>query len=274
MFLNRVKLQQTIVCSVVAAALIWVPETSAQFRGGGPGGMMGDSPLSIINDANVIAELELVEDQVQSLKDLQEDMRNVFRESFSGMRGRFQDPDVDREALMNEIRDKIQADMQGVNDGLEEILLPHQVERLKELSFQSAIKRGGTQALLSNPKVKEELGLTDAQIEQVRTKAGEVQKEIDVKIKALRDSAQDEILSVLSSEQQSKIKAMLGDAFKFEERSVRSGRAGRGGRGGRGGERGGRGGGGRGGMGGMGGGPERGGPGMGRPQRPQPEPTP
>lgn len=251
---------QTIVVSGAAlVSIVLAPNASAQFRGGGPGGLMGNSPLSIINDANVVAELELVDDQVEQLSELQDEMRNVFRDSFSGMRDRFREKDVDREALMEEIREKIQTEMDGVSEGLNEILLPHQVTRLKELSLQAEVKRGGTQGLLSNPKVKEQLGLTDQQITSIQEKAESVKVDLEKKIEALRESAREEVLSVLTSEQQSKIKEMLGDSFEFEQRGGGRGRGGAGGRGNRGG--------GRGGFGGGRGGPGRGGPGGGGPDR-------
>ena len=86
----------------------------------------------------------------------------------------------------------------------------------------------------------------------------EVKKKLEEKILQARKDAQDEILSVLTSEQQAKIKAMLGESFTFEESEGRFG--GRGGRdgGGRGG-RGGRDGGPRGGRDGGGGGRDGGG---------------
>ena len=223
---------------------------------GGPGGMMGESPLTLINDKNVIEELELVEDQMDALNDLQDDMRNVFRDSFSGMRDRFRDKDVDREALMEEIREKIQSQMGDVETQLKEILLPHQVTRLDELFFQMQASRSGTEGMLSNPKVKERLGLTDEQIEKIKNKAEEVQANLEEEIKELRESAQEEILSVLTSDQQQKIKELMGDSFDFERSGRRAGpggdRNGRGDRGGPGGDR-------RG----------RGGPGGGRPDRDQ-----
>lgn len=259
MLRNQKLIQSMVLSGIALATILLVPNAAAQFRGGGGGGLMGNSPLTIINDANVIAELELADDQVEALNELQDEMRNVFRESFSGMRDRFRDKNVDREAMMQEIRDKIQSEMEGVTEGLNEILLPHQMTRLKELSFQADVRRGGTQGLLSNPQVKEQLGLTDDQIKEVQEKAKSVQADLDKKIEALRESARDDVLSVLTSEQQSKIKEMLGASFEFEQRGGRNG-GGAGGRGGRGG--------GRGGFGGGRGGPGGGGPDGGRPDRP------
>lgn len=234
-------------CSMIFIAFS-SPEVAAQRGGGGPGGMMGNSSMALLSDAKVAEELELDEAQVDALDELQGDMRNVFRETFGGMRDKFRDPDVDREALMQEIRDSIQEKMATVDEKLEEVLLPHQMSRLSELTFQMEAKRGGTQGLLNNSKVKDELGLTDDQIEKVKAKAEEVKKKLEEQIVKARADAQDEILSVLTRDQQTKIKEMLGESFTFEERRGWGGGGreggGRGGRdgGGRGGRRGGRGG--------------------------------
>ena len=251
-------------CSMIFIAL-GSPEVAAQRGGrGGFGGMMGNSSMSLVGDSKVAEELELDEEQVDALDELQGDMRNVFRETFGGMRERFREPDADREELMEEIREAIKDKMKTVDEKLGEVLLPHQMSRLSELTYQMEAKRNGTQGLLDNDKVKEELGITDDQIEQVARKADEVKKKLEKKILQLRKDAQDEILSVLTTEQQAKIKEMLGESFTFDENREWE-RGGRGGRGGRDGGRGGRDGGGRGGRdGGARGGRDGGGPGGGR----------
>ena len=254
--------------ALISTAMI-CSSASAQFRGGGGGGgnggrggMMGNSAIGLINDKNVVAELELVDDQVEALNDLQDEMRNIFRDSFSGMRDKFRDKDADREALMKEVREKIQSEMKNVDSELNEILLPHQVARLEELSFQKQASQSGTMGLLSNSKVKERLGLTDDQIDEVKAKAESVQKDFDAKVAKLREESREEILSVLTTDQQTQIKEMMGDSFEFESRGGR-GQGGRGGDRGGAGDRGGRGD--RGGFGGGGRGGDRGGRGGGRP---------
>lgn len=206
----------------------------AQWRGGG--GMMGNSSMGLLNDQKVAEELELDETQVDNIKALQDEMRGIFRDSFGGMRDKFRDPNVDRESLMNEIREKIQTEMSSVDEKLGEILLSHQLTRLNELTFQMEAKRGGTQGLLNNAKVKERLGLTDEQMEQVKEKAEEVKLKLEERIKQAREDAQNEILSVLTPDQQSQIKEMTGDSFEFDERGGWGGPRG-GGRDGRGGGR-------------------------------------
>ena len=250
--------------AICSAALLSVGNHAHAQRGGG-GGMLGSSSMGLLGDQKVSEELELGEDQVESIKSLQDEMRGIFRDSFGGMRDKFREPNVDREALMAEIREKIATQMSTVDEKLEDILLPHQMTRLQELTFQMETKRGGTTGLLNNAKVKEKLGLTDEQIEKIKAKAEEVKAQLEEKIAKAREDAQEEILSVLTPEQQAQIKEMVGDSFEFEERRGWGG--GGGDRGGRGGDRGGRGGGDRGGRGGdrgdrggRGGGGERGAP--------------
>jgi len=250
-------------CSMIFIALD-SPEVAAQR--GGRGGMMGNSSMSLLSDTKVTKELELDEGQVEALQELKGDMQSVYRDTFDGMRERFREPGVDREAVMTEMREAIKDKMKTVDKKLGEVLLPHQMSRLSELTYQMQAKRsGGTRGLLENEKVKEELGITDEQIEQVEAKADEVNKKLEEKITQARRDAQDEILSVLTSEQQAKIKEMIGEPFAFEESEGRfAGRGGReGGRGGRGGRdggpRGGRDGGPRGGRDGGGGGRDGGG---------------
>lgn len=246
-------------CSMILIAL-GSSEVAAQR--GGFGGLMGNSSISLLGDSKVAKELELDEGQAEALNELRGDMRDVFRETFGGMRERFREPDVDREAVMEEIRESLSENMKPVDEKLKEVLLPHQMSRLSELTFQMQAKRGGTKGLLENDKVKAELGITDEQIEQVKVKAEEVKKKLEEKILQAKKEAEDEILSVLTSEQQAKIKKMMGESFTFEESEGRfGGRGGRdGGRGGRdGGPRGGRDGGPRGGRDGGGGGRDGGG---------------
>ncbi len=215
MLLNR-----SLLAIVVMSGVMLASEASAQSRGGLGGAM--SSAFRLINDKNVAAELELVDEQIEDLKTLQDEMRNIFRESFSGMRGKISEKGVDRGALMNEIREKIQSEMSGFETRLEEILLPHQAARLEELSFQSQVSRGGMEGMLSNPKVKERLGLTDEQIQEVQDKAIQVKEDLEKKIEELRRTAREDVLSVLSSDQQAQIKKMMGDSFEFEQQRGRT----------------------------------------------------
>lgn len=230
---------------------------------GGPGGRGGGfgqtSGLQLLGQEGIQKELELVDDQIETLKELQTEQRDAMRETFMGLREKFQNmDDTERASAWTEIQEEMAASNKKFDDKANDVLLPHQVTRLKQLVVQSQARRGGgaTNGSLP-PSLIEELGITDEQMEAMKKKAEEVREKMNEKIAKIRQQAEEEILSVLDTDQRAKYKEMMGDAYDFNQ-------GGRGGFGGFGGGPGGPGGpgggpGGRGGRGGQGGGGQGGG---------------
>ena len=221
------------------------------FRGGPPGGGRGGSALGLLANEKVQAELELVDDQIKAIEGLSEDMRNEMREMFSGMQDSFRNlSGTEREEFMNDIRTKMTDLNKDFENRAYEELLPHQIDRLKQLMFQSQTARSGgvTRGALPENLI-EELGITEEQLEKMKEKAEKVREDLNEKIAKLRKQAEDEILSVLDAEQREKYRELTGDSFDFGQPQGfgfqgRGGGAAPGGRGGApGGGRGGRGGG-------------------------------
>ena len=219
----------------------------------------------MLTQEGIQKDLELVEDQITGIERGQEEVREKMRDLFMNVREDMQGMDEDER---RERIDEIRAEMKAVNDEISSAvlseLLPHQVERLKQLMVQAQTRRNGgaTSGRLSSVLV-EELGIDEEQQEKLKAKAEEVGKKLSEKIKKLQSQAQEEIFSsVLTKEQYAQFKELYGEAYDFDaNRSQQQNRWGRGG-GGRGGDgaRGGRGGdGARGGRGGDGGGRQRGG---------------
>ena len=249
--------RQMTFAAIAALTCLFVANDAMAQRGGFGG--RGNSKIEFLQNSQVQEELGLLEEQVEDLKEVQDEARNVMRNAFSGMREKFQDLSrEERDELMTEIREKIQEDMKEVDSKANDFLLPHQTERLDQLMLQSQMRRGGGIAgALGSPAMLEKLGVSESEFkemaEKLKEKEEEVKAELEEKMKKLRSEAQDDILSVLPSDVQAKVKSMIGEAFELNRGRGGAGRggAGRGGadRGGRGG-RGGGGGGGRGGRGG------------------------
>lgn len=201
-------------------------------RGGDRGGRGGgDSPARLLSSESVQKDLELTEEQLESIKELGENRGRGDREAMR----------AEMEGLSQEERmEKFQEMMKTRNEeslkSLGEILLPQQMERLAQISAQASA-RGGARSLVSGT-LAEKLNITDEQKEALQAKAEELQKSLDAKIEKLRSQMQDELLAELTPEQQSQFKELMGEKFTFEQRQ----RGGQGGRGGAGGDRGGRGG--------------------------------
>lgn len=221
--------------------------------GGGRDRMMGfgggDNMIGLLLNPRVQEELELVDDQVAELEGLRESMMERTRDLFSGMRD--MDPE-ERETKMAEMREKMQEEMKSLEKEVEAVLLPHQMTRLKQISYQSSGQRRGAGGSLSNERLLDELGVTEEQKKELEEKAEEVRAKLQEKYRKMVADAEDEILGVLSESQRSKYKELIGEPF--DTQSMFGGFGGQGGRGGRGGQ--GEGGpGGRGGRGGQGGQP-------------------
>ena len=97
---------------------------------------------------------------------------------------------------------------------MEKILLPHQLKRLDQLSAQLRTQGGGM-ALLGG-EVARDLGVTDQQREQLRTKVEEIEQETRKQEAELRRQVREKVIQLLTPEQQKKLKEMIGEPFTFE----------------------------------------------------------
>jgi Spy/CpxP family protein refolding chaperone len=186
--------------------------------GGGFGGFGGGSSgLELIGDENVRKELDLVEDQVAKLREIGEQMRDDMRGAFEGVN--FQDfrdlSEEEREARMAPIREKMQKVTENAQKEIDQVLLPHQRERLKQIVVQSNIRRQGTSGALTSGALADELKITPEQVEALRAKQQEVQEEMRKEIEQLQAEAREKVLSVLTAEQRAKLNSLMGNPIEF-----------------------------------------------------------
>ncbi len=197
--------------------------------GGGRGGRDADL-FGLLRMQSVQGEIELVDDQMEEIEMLQEEMWTEMRQKMSSIRDLA--PEERREKFA-ELREEITERREEYQAKIEQVLLPNQLKRLKELQIQRVARRGdrGTIGILDNEEICEELGIDEATREKLEKKSEEVLKELTEKIKKLRAQAEDEILSVLSSDQRKKYREKIGATFDFgnERGAGIGGRRGRGG---------------------------------------------
>jgi hypothetical protein len=179
--------------------------------GFGPGGgIPGMGTVELLRQDAVRKELELLDDQVANLEKLGEEIREMMRDAISRFReGR----ESDQAGGPPDMRQLIQSVQTRSQARLGEILLPHQMKRLQQLAMQARL-RGGGFAMLS-PEVGEQLGINEQQREQLREKAQGIEADLRKKIAELRRQAQDELIALLTPEQQAKYRELLGEPFEF-----------------------------------------------------------
>ena len=198
------------------------------FQGGGRGG------LALLADENVKKDLGITDDQTKKLEEFQTKFREEMGKAFQGAANLTQE---ERTAKFQELQKMTAA-------AEKEILLPKQVERLKQIGVQSRLGRGNTSDALTSEEISKDLGITDAQKEALKKAQEEADAEMQAGITKLREAARQKVLSVLTADQQAKLKSLSGETITFSRGGPGRGGPGGTGTGGRGGA-GGRGAGGR-----------------------------
>ncbi|PQO42493.1 hypothetical protein [Blastopirellula marina] len=176
--------------------------------GGGFGGFGGDL-FSLLNNESVKKEIELVPSQSEDIDELNAEMRQEMQGAFRGM-GRGATAE-DREEAM----EKLQEVRESSEKKLARILMPKQLTRVKQIQVQQQM-RGPGGLNLTGGNIAEELGLTESQIEELRAKAEKQQEELRAKMAQLRQEADNELIKMLTPEQQATWKKMVGEPFEME----------------------------------------------------------
>ena len=97
---------------------------------------------------------------------------------------------------------------------IEAVFLPHQLTRISQINQQMEIQySGGVSGAFQNPTMAKKLSLRDEQIKKLKEIQLSMKKEIAEKIKQCKQSAHEEALKVLDSEQQEDLRKLTGDRF-------------------------------------------------------------
>jgi len=202
---------------------------------GGRGRSVGLSTLIGIKE--VRAEIEMVEDQNTELTAALTKIREEAR-SQQGERPDFRNlSQEDREKLFAQFRERGEKQRKAIDEKINEILLPHQVDRLKEIALQIE----GTRALMRD-EVAKELKITAEQKEKMQKVQADARTKMQAEIREIFQSGDREkireaietmtkqtdtdTLAVLTTAQKTQFTKMKGKEFKLPEGALRGGRGG------------------------------------------------
>jgi hypothetical protein len=217
--------------SIVLALLGMSLLSAAAWAQPGPGmgfGMMGGGQAPsvsmqygrLLSMPTVQKELELVDDQKTKIREAIGKMQSAMREMFSGMQDIAPE---DRQAKMEEIGKKMQAQQDDLKKVIESTLLPNQLKRLKEIALQVA----GNQAL-NDKQIQEELKMTAEQLAKIKTIGEDSMKKIrDLfseggdpqsampKMQEIRQDTEKQTLAVLTDAQKAALEKMKGQKLEI-----------------------------------------------------------
>lgn len=197
----------------------------------GQAGGRNISLMALAAIESVQAEIEMLDDQVEELKKLQEETRGER----GGRQGRGQAGNDD-EAQEQRANRRAQAaeSAKQAEEGLKNILLDHQFERLAEIRIQAL----GV-AALQDEAIAKKLNITAKQktaMEEATTESRESMREMfqemrdggdraamQEKMTEFRSETESKIMDVLSAKQKSTFEAMKGESFEIPADALRGG---------------------------------------------------
>lgn len=192
-----------------AIRMMAAPGAGFSFSGGGDFSMPAPDPWSLLGNPSVQKDLELVGDQLQRVKDMQAEMGRQMKEKIGDLSKGGIGPE--RFAGLGELMKKLRAEQK---EQLSSVLLPHQIDRLKQVALQTHMKQSGTANALASELVAEELGISDDQKERLQKRQKEIKEKLAQQIEELKKKAKDELLMELTPDQRGKLKKMVGDEYK------------------------------------------------------------
>ena len=176
-----------------------------------PGGSGTIDPLSLLDNKDVREELELVGDQLDEFRAAQQLVREQISEKAKSLVGGKLDP-----SQMGALAKEIAELKKGSQKQLESLLLPHQLERLRQVALQIQMKKRGAANTLVSEKVAEELGIDAAQKKRIEERQKELKKELAQRMEELKKEIHNKLLDELTSKQKEKLKELSGDNFDYK----------------------------------------------------------
>jgi len=163
---------------------------------------------------SVIQDLEMVDEQTKKINQIRTDLQKETSEMYKKTSG------LSREERMKRYREMNEELAEKIEEQIEEVLLPEQKARLKQISLQMQLRTyyylGRT---LSGGDLAEALDISERQKRELVEVQQEVQKEMQEKIREfhakIQAEAQEEILKVLSQKQRDKLEKMKGEKFEY-----------------------------------------------------------
>ena len=170
--------------------------------------------FSLAQNRGVQKEIELVDEQIQQIREINKDFGKRMQERIAEITSGKMNAERSQQLrkLMREMHDEKKAKMESV-------LLPHQFDRLRQISLQTHKRRSGQAGLLGDSEVAEALGISDEQQERLKERAKELKEKLQADIKRLKKKSEEALLKELSRDQRKKLTELLGEEYEVKRPS-------------------------------------------------------
>lgn len=210
-------------------ALVFGSRASAQVvvKGGTGGGTRayypsGQSLMYLLYYPQFQKEIEIVDDQKAELQKIQAESTAKMTEAYKAFNNQ---QEGDQQQRQQKYMELYQSLAKETEEKVAKILLPHQKKRLNQIMLQMKLSQSsygyGFAGALEGDDVGKELGITDAQREELKKKEEKIRSELTKKYqefyKKLNEETREEMMSVLTPAQKKKLEDLLGEKFELQQ---------------------------------------------------------
>lgn len=181
------------------------------FGGGWASGpQMPADEMGMLSMEQFQKELDLVPQQREKLDALRKEIGERRKQALGDLRS------LDPQKIGPKVKEVESTLVKEIKERINDILLPHQLDRLKQLRVQMQIRNRGLSAFQGGD-LADAIKLTEDQKAKLAEKQAQAQKELREKIEELRAQLQQDVLKdILTPEQREALKQMTGNDFKVK----------------------------------------------------------
>lgn len=196
------------------------------FGGGMSGGMFGgvnpndrSQLFNLLANESVRSELKLTDQQYEGVQAVQKQSRARMQ----GMIKSAMSKSGNGRSISlggTDFREMMSENSKAADEAIEEILLPEQLKRIRQLAYQVDIERTGLGESLINGRLGKDVGVYDNQKQSLTDLAARIDAETRQVIAQIKADAQKRLLASLAPEQRKEAEELLGDYFDYEAVSL------------------------------------------------------
>ena len=161
--------------------------------------------VDLLSDKRIREELEMADFQYEELKERAEVTRKRMTEEVKSL-------DFSN---ATQLASTIRTITDSAESDFKDLLLPHQLKRIQQLSLRSQMRRRSLVDMLTSDPLATELEVTKDQKVELRESEKSINEELEQQIAELRKKAQKKLLSKLNGKQRDRLEEMIGDEFDF-----------------------------------------------------------
>lgn len=178
--------------------------------------------VSLVNRPDKLSDLSITDDQKTRLKNTRKKLLQEVSEKQKELNVYLHTKhDKAKEQKLRKQMEILTVDFyKKMGKEIDEVLLPVQIDRLKQLSVWSRINSNGYSSIFRYSFIRKHLDIDREQQTELSNRAEELQEQFDKELDELHNKYRKKLNDELTGEQQRKLKELLGDSSKIDNRRL------------------------------------------------------